>query len=44
MISEKSTQNHHLAIGRCAWDAFATEFYPIYDLRPVWQQIKEKSR
>lgn len=34
----------NLAIERCAWGAFATEFYPTYDFRPVWEQIKEKTR
>ncbi len=33
----------NLAIERCAWSAFATEFYPTYDFRSVWEQIKEKS-
>jgi hypothetical protein len=32
----------NLAIERCAWGAFATEFYPTYDFRPVWEQIKAK--
>jgi hypothetical protein len=32
----------NLAIERCAWDAFATEFYLTYDFRPVWKQIKAK--
>jgi hypothetical protein len=34
----------NLAIERCAWGAFATEFYPTYDFRPLWEQIKAKQR
>jgi hypothetical protein len=30
----------NLAIERCAWGAFDTEFYPTYDFRPVLEQIK----
>ena len=30
----------NLAIERSAWGAFATEFYPTYDFRPVWEWIK----
>ena len=30
----------NLAIERCAWGAFSTEFHPTYDFRPVWQKIK----
>lgn len=29
-----------LAIERCAWGAFSTEFHPSYDLPPVWEKIK----
>ena len=35
----------NLAIERCAWGAFDTEFYPTYDFRPVYEQRKaEKGR
>ncbi len=30
----------NLAIERCAWGAFSTEFQPTYDFRPVWEKIK----
>ncbi len=30
----------NLAIERCAWGAFDTEFHPTYDFRPVWERIK----
>ena len=30
----------NLAIERCAWGAFDTEFHPTYDFRPVWEGIK----
>jgi hypothetical protein len=32
----------NLAIEKTAWGAFATEFYPTYDFRRVWEQIKAK--
>ncbi len=32
----------NLAIEQSAWGGFATEFYPTYDFRPVWEQIKAK--
>lgn len=32
----------NLAIERCAWGAFSTQFYPTYDFRPVWEQIKAR--
>jgi hypothetical protein len=32
----------NLAIERCAWGSFSTEFYPTYDFRPVWEGIKAK--
>ena len=30
----------NLAIEQSAWGAFDTEFYPTYDFRPVWENIK----
>lgn len=32
----------NLAIERCAWGAFDTEFYATYDFRPIWRGIREK--
>jgi hypothetical protein len=32
----------NLAIEQSAWGAFSTEFYPTYDFRPVWEQIKAR--
>lgn len=32
----------NLAIERNAWGAFRTEFYPTYDFRPIWQQLRGK--
>lgn len=32
----------NLAIEQSAWGAFRTEFYPTYDFRPVWEEIKRK--
>ena len=32
-----------LSIERCAWGSFSTGFYPTYDIRPVWEEIKSKS-
>ncbi len=32
----------NLAIEQTAWGAFATDFYPTYDFRPVWENIKAK--
>ncbi len=32
----------NLAIERCAWGSFSTEFHPTYDFRPVWEGIKER--
>ncbi len=34
----------NLAIEQSAWGAFETEFYPTYDFRPVWEQIKARER
>ena len=34
----------NLAIEQNAWGAFETEFYPTYDFRPVWQDIKTRAR
>jgi hypothetical protein len=34
----------NLALEKCAWGAFSTEFYPTYDFRPVWQKILEEKR
>lgn len=34
----------NLAIERCAWGAFSTEFYPTYDFRPVWERIKKENK
>ena len=34
----------NLAIEQNAWGAFETEFYPTYDFRPVWQDIKARPR
>ena len=33
----------NLAIEQNAWGAFETEFYPTYDFRPVWQEIRERA-
>ena len=30
----------NLAIERSAWGAFDTEFFPTYDFRPVYEQMK----
>ena len=32
----------NLAIEKCAWGAFETEFYPTYDFRPVLERIKSQ--
>ena len=32
----------NLALERCAWGAFETEFHPTYDFMPVLKSIKEK--
>lgn len=32
----------NLVIEQSAWGAFSTEFYPTYDFRPVWENIKAK--
>jgi len=32
----------NLAIEQSAWGGFSTEFYPTYDFRPVWENIKAK--
>ncbi len=32
----------NLAIEQSAWGAFSTEFYPTYDFRPVWEQIRSR--
>lgn len=34
----------NLALEKCAWGAFKTEFYPTYDFRPVWKKIMEEKR
>jgi hypothetical protein len=31
----------NLALEKCAWGAFETEFYPTYDFRPVRKKILE---
>ncbi len=32
----------NLAIEQSAWGGFSTEFYPTYDFRPVYEQIKAR--
>jgi hypothetical protein len=34
----------NLALEKCAWGAFATEFHPTYDYRPIWEKRKEESK
>lgn len=34
----------NLALEKCAWGAFSTEFYPTYDFRPVWKKILEEKQ
>ncbi len=34
----------NLALEKCAWGAFKTEFYPTYDFRPVWTKLQEEKR
>lgn len=34
----------NLALEKCAWGAFETEFYPTYDFRPVWERLKEEKK
>jgi hypothetical protein len=34
----------NLALEKCAWGAFRTEFYPTYDFRPVWEKLKEEKK
>ncbi|MGH8706447.1 MAG: hypothetical protein ACREVD_00105 [Burkholderiales bacterium] len=34
----------NLALEKCAWGAFSTEFYPTYDFRPVRQKLIEEKR
>lgn len=34
----------NLALEKCAWGAFHTEFYPTYDFRPVWEKLKEEKK
>ena len=33
----------NLALEQSAWGSFDTEFYPTYDFRPVWKNIKERN-
>ncbi len=33
----------NVAIEKCAWGPFTTEFYPTYDFMPVWQQMKARA-
>src|SRR5579885_3006870 len=32
----------NLAIERTAWGGFRTEFYPTYDYRPVYEQMRQR--
>ncbi|MDC0715216.1 hypothetical protein POL68_42600 [Stigmatella sp. ncwal1] len=34
----------NLAIEKGAWGGFRTEFYPTYDFRPIWEELRAKSR
>ena len=34
----------NLAIEQSAWGSFDTEFYPTYDFRPVWEDIRERHK
>ena len=34
----------NLAIEQSAWGGFSTEFYPTYDFRPVWENIKAQQQ
>ncbi len=31
----------NLALEKCAWGAFSTEFYPTYDFRPVFEKLRK---
>jgi hypothetical protein len=33
----------NVAIENGAWGAFRTEFYPTYDFRPVWEEMRKKA-
>ncbi|SEM02070.1 hypothetical protein SAMN05444354_110257 [Stigmatella aurantiaca] len=34
----------NLAIEKGAWGGFRTEFYPTYDYRPIWEEMRAKTR
>jgi hypothetical protein len=31
----------NLAVEPSAWGAFRTEFYPTYDYKPIWEEMKK---
>ncbi|WP_225414285.1 hypothetical protein [Stigmatella hybrida] len=33
----------NLAIEKGAWGGFRTEFYPTYDYRPIWEEMRAKT-
>ena len=33
----------NLAIERNAWGAFRTEFYPTYDFKPIWEELRRQA-
>lgn len=32
----------NLALEKCAWGAFSTEFYPTCDFRPVFEKLRQE--
>jgi uncharacterized protein with GYD domain len=34
----------NVAIEKGAWGAFRTEFYPTYDYRPIWEEMRQKAK
>lgn len=41
-IPASELRTFNLSIEKSAWKAFNTEFYPTYDYRPIWEEMKKK--
>ncbi|WP_326983899.1 hypothetical protein VUJ46_04995 [Chryseobacterium sp. MYb264] len=42
-IPASELRTFNLSIEKSAWKAFNTEFYPTYDYKPIWEDLKKKN-
>ncbi|KMQ68624.1 hypothetical protein ACM39_07200 [Chryseobacterium sp. FH2] len=42
-IPASELRNFNLSVEKTAWKAFNTEFYPTYDYKPIWEDLKKQN-